>query len=403
MELRNIDINRSPIRKGYTRLQAEVIYDDASMSPEIYWYEVEDQYSSNLSDKGNPWLACLLPLAATIGEKISISQPVDAIQYYNALELMRVWNKWHPTMHVVPVECNLSNSIIDIDRRDSAFFSGGVDSLFSILRNDDGSPSHRKYQVEKLLYVWGFDIPLKNEEPFIRLKNSLQIAATSMNKTFVPIISNLRETRSGEVPWGLISHGCALASSALALESIHRHVLLGSSQDYGYMAPYGSHPITDPLLSTSGMIVVHDGCGFNRFEKTEFLANSNIAAEILHVCWEQRDDTNCGYCVKCYRTMTSLELLGVLDNFVTFGSKPLDMKRLGSLFLQNTDLDYYFPDLYRLAQSKGRTDIVRAIRRSITRSRLANGIIRYASQNLRPSSGSLDTIQHRCLRMLDLH
>ncbi|MDQ3242137.1 MAG: hypothetical protein M3Q09_00175, partial [Gemmatimonadota bacterium] len=71
MEVRDIRLDSSPAGGDRVRLRADVKY--ASGESEEYWFDVPQSRAEELSRTGNPWLACLLPLAATLGEPLAIA------------------------------------------------------------------------------------------------------------------------------------------------------------------------------------------------------------------------------------------------------------------------------------------------------------------------------------------
>ncbi|HAW51640.1 MAG TPA: hypothetical protein DCX54_04825, partial [Flavobacteriales bacterium] len=84
-------------------------------------------------------------------------------------------------------------------------------------------------------------------------------------------------------------------------------------------------PLIDGFVSTDSMDIIHHGCTHKRVEKTDQIADWNIAKELLWVCTEHRfkeNSWNCSRCEKCMRTMIPLYALGKLENFKTF-EKPL--------------------------------------------------------------------------------
>src|SRR5690606_12755983 len=109
-------------------------------------------------------------------------------------------------------------------------------------------------------------------------------ASGELNKNLICITTNIRETQWKYANWGEVSHGSGLASVAYVFEKRFRRVLIGSSYGYNNLHPWGSHPMTDPLLSSSNIKIVHDGGDYSRVMKTEFIAKSNVAREFLRVC-----------------------------------------------------------------------------------------------------------------------
>lgn len=369
MELTHTEIVKSPIAEHRVRLCGEVTYDDRRIAPELFWFDVPEKCSEFLSTSGNLWLVCLVPLAVSLGEPLHICKPVDSLLFENIHELMHIWKRWYPHLKVVPVRAEVVRSEQrKTPGKTAAFFSGGADSFFTALRHCDGSSAATGFGIDELLHVWGFDIPLRYPEAYQRMHRNLQIAARALGKEVIDVATNLRDTRLEKTGWGPLFNGCALASVALALEKRYSTALIASSFGYADLQPWGSHPLTDPLSSTNETRIVHDGAAFDRVQKIEFIARSEVAMRFLHVCWKSESDKNCGNCHKCYRTMTTLALLGALDRCATFSEARFDVKRVGKFYSYDDRDRSGLKQLQALALQKGRRDISRAIERSFKHS-----------------------------------
>jgi len=377
MQLKNTSVRPPADMPGRLRLYGEVVYDDPVRQPEEYWFDVPEGYADYLSDSGNPWLACLIPLAVTLGEPLRLCRPVDRRMFDGVQQLMRIWKCWYPHLHIVPIEVDLVNMAgASTPSQTAVFFSGGVDSLFSTLRYSEGAPLSSPPGIDDLIFVWGFDIPLQNGEAFARVRDSFKRASAELHKELVDVATSLRTTYWRLADWGLLAHGCGLISTGLVLEKRYCQLLVASSDGYFVMHPWGSHPVTDPLLSTNCTKVIHDGATFDRVEKTELVASSEVARRYLRVCWRSGTDQNCGSCEKCYRTMLTLELLGALNRCPTFRGKRLDVARASKMYYPPAFIPVSTRQVRAFALRKGRVDIAEAIDRAIRRSLRLNRWLR---------------------------
>ena len=367
MELQRVRVEPSPRTPGYVRLAGDVAYDDRPGQLEEYWFDVPETLAPSLSATGNPWLLCLIPLAATLGETLRIPLPVDRRLARNVRELMAIWKFWYPKLHIVDVELELADGPPAASGdRVASFFSAGVDSFFSLLRSTEPGA----IAVDDLITVQGFDIGLPNTAAHGRRRARMVHIAERMGKTAWDVATNLRYTRLRSADWGRHWHGCGLASVALALEGRFRSVLIASTHSYPNLVPWGSHPLTDPHFSTSRTDFVHDGATHTRFSKIEYLARHEIALSHLHVCFRHSSEANCGNCEKCVRTMTALEILGRLHHAASFAGLPLNLDRLAHVYLPRPGLERYYRAMRQAAGARGRRDVVQAIDRAFTRSRI---------------------------------
>lgn len=368
MELTGIRTQESPLGGGRLRLVGTVAYDDRRASVEEYWFDVPERHASSLSTSGNPWLAALLPLAVTLGQPLRLSLPVDRSLYENVQELQRIWICWYPHLRPIPIEADLADPVQNRDSaKAAAFFSGGVDSWFTVLWHSAERAEPKRVPINDLLCVWGFDIPLENADGFRQMRIMLQTAAGELGKELVDVTTNLRETRWREADWTYLSHGAGLASIALALEGRYARVLLGSSGGYGDLTPWGSHVVTDHLFSTARTSIITDGSAFGRVSKTELVTKSDVALRSLRVCWKSRGHYNCCACEKCYRTMLALELFGVLDRCSTFHGNKLDLGAVARIYV-TPPLRSEYGYLLACANQQRRPDVARAIERAMKKS-----------------------------------
>ncbi|HUF30568.1 MAG TPA: hypothetical protein VMM77_07860 [Gemmatimonadaceae bacterium] len=365
MRLTSVRIAESPRQPKWMRLSGEVVYDGGSPREETVWFEVPAADAEAFSTAGDAWMASLAPVAAKLHEPLSIGVPADPVLRDNMREVTRVWRSWYPELREVPIDTLPPISGSTSGSRTAAFFTGGVDSFFTALRHDAGEGTPRSIEIDDLIFVHGFDIPLGNERGFANVRSSLERAADGLHKRFVVVATNLRETRFAEASWSRVAHGAGLAGVAHALGSAYGTVIIASSAGYRDLRFWGSHPLTDPMFTSSRTTVVHDGAAFMRVEKTEYVARSPLAMRHLRVCYLAEDGGNCGRCINCYRTMLALESLGALEGCATFDRSSLDLDRAGRIFCRQ-DFDVrQFGYVLELAHRMGRPDVERAVNRSL--------------------------------------
>jgi len=371
MNVKNIEITTSPVSPDRTCIRADVICDEKTVPPEVYWIDVPRAYSDHLSGSGDPWLALLLPLAVHLAEPLIISKPVDRELFINVHELMRIWNCWYPNLKPVPIEADIREQQVERSSgTTAALFSGGVDAWFTLLTHNGDSNRPATCRIDDLLWVWGLDISLEHAGEFCALRDALGRATSGFGIEFVEVATNLHQTRWWKgADWGRVAHGCGLASIGQALSGRYSKLLIPSTHRYDDAIPWGSHPLTDPLVSSSLTKIIHDGAGFSRVEKTEALLKSEAALQSLQVCWETRSYRNCETCSKCYRTMTTLFLLGALDRCPRFRTRSIEKRKLAKIFAREESDRAFLREVHGLALRTGHPDIARAIDRSFRHSR----------------------------------
>ena len=380
MLIDRVSIGESPRRIGWARLTARVSYesgdDDGAARSEELWFEVPPAHAGALIARGDPFVAALAPLAARRHERLLVHAPTDLLLRDGVQEVTRVWQSWYPELAAVAVECESFTTGRETTGATASFFSGGVDSFFTALRHDAGEGTPATESINDLVLVHGFDIPLANETAFAHVEQSLERAAATLGKRLVVVATNLRTTRFDETDWSRLSHGAALAGVAHAIGGAYATVLIGSSAGYRDLRFWGSHPLTDPMFTSSRTRVVHDGAAFMRVEKTQYVAQAPVAMAHLRVCWQSDDGRNCGACNTCYRTMLALDAIGALDQCATFDRSMLKLQQASRIFCRHDYDVRQFGYVVELARANGRTDLAAAVSTSLRDSRRLHRMLR---------------------------
>lgn len=258
--------------------------------------------------------AALLP-AMRSGARLRAEDPVSSSLLVGVERIQTILHAWCPEL--VHIEVDAASRSPQGSRRATgiaAFFSGGVDSLYTALKHRD--------ELTALVFIAGFDIRLERSAARTRCVRLARAAAAALGKPLVEVETSIRSFSRPYVGWGLY-HGAALASVASFLAPRFGKVYIPSSLSYDSYFPHGSHPLLDPLWTTEELELVHDGFEANRYEKTAFVAASDAALRFLRVCNRSTGSiVNCGRCEKCLRTMVALRVLGVLEDCRTFAAHP---------------------------------------------------------------------------------
>jgi len=202
-----------------------------------------------------------------------------------------------------------------------------------------------------------------------REKSSIYPQAVERNSRFAAALGKtLVAVETNHFPFGYrynlsrnLSQGGALASVAHLLG--FPRTLIPSSYAYHQLFPLGSHPLVDPLWSTEGVEIVHDGGEATRVDKIRTIAGEPRALANLRVCFRDMN-VNCGRCLKCLRTMIPLALLGAAD--VPFPPLP-PTKDISKMRITGAIEKSFFQDNLDLAKTSGDVRLLRALEACLRR------------------------------------
>jgi hypothetical protein len=249
------------------------------------------------------------------------------------------------------------------------FFSGGVDSLWTIRRNRLTIPLDHPGSIKDAIFVHGFDLGFRpkhgtDEQYFEFLVDSMREVVIHAGLRLIPVYTNLRTMEPSADCWLDEYMGSAMAAVAHGLAGHLSDVLIASSYDIAKLHPFGSHPVLEPQLGSYGLRVHHDGERHSRIEKLRAIADWPAALQCLRVCLAG-DGTklNCGRCSKCVRTKLELLCAGKLGDATTLaGDTPTVSMVRESLGVGVETLDYVDEIIAGLRRA-GRKDLAEAVRR----------------------------------------
>ncbi len=264
--------------------------------------------------------AYLLP-ATKLGFNLSLENPISPQLAGNLKDIQSFYFKTHPSQNLKPIEVitkpKLNKNNISNPKRIGAFFSGGVDSFYTLLEHQD--------EITDLIFIHGFDI-LPESENTLLSQTTLNMVATvakEMGKNAIIIKTNLKPLLDAYLDWAAIGYGVGLFTIAHLLSPVLKKIYIPSSMPIEFeKTAIGSSPSLDPLWSTEQFAIIYDDNHFDRLGKIKKIAINPLVLKHLRVCWENpKGEYNCCKCEKCIRTMICLQAVNGLKNSSSFSNQ----------------------------------------------------------------------------------
>lgn len=324
MIIKNIKYTKD--KKNVT-LSADILFKNGT--ERNMFFRVNKTHDRLVGKDASPFLASLLLPAMKSGEDITIEGSVPERVLNNTKDIMKVVGKWNIGLKKINIETAISNPKNTNPKFTGCFFTGGVDSFYTYLKN--------KKSITHFITIHGCDISLNNKEFFSQALKALRKVAYEENKNIIIVESNYREIIEPVLEWEW-NLGSALGAVVLFLNPGFKKVYIPSGMKKTQLCPYGTHPDLDPLWSTSKVKIIHDGCEYGRLEKViHRVSKSSLALRHLRVCClTLKNKYNCNECFKCIQTKIELYCAGVLDKAETFDRK---------INLESVKNVYYYTEL----------------------------------------------------------
>lgn len=301
------------------------------------------QFSAALEAGATLGMLAAMRTGATLCIEGEISE-----SYAAALDrYMRRFIAGFPEFHAVSIQPRGIRTVTPAasSGRCASFFSGGVDSFFTLLK--------ARSDVTDIVYIHGFDVRLDDSSRRAAVDSMCGAVAAELGVRYLSVESNMGKVLQDFGSWPQHAHGLALIAVARLLAGHIDKVLIPGSFSICKQKPWGSWLETDPLLSDERLQIIHDACEAQRMDKVMRLAGEPLALKYLRVCWERVDGMyNCCRCEKCLRTMTSLSILGMLDKTPAF-TLPLEPRLVAQVCLPRPGLKVFAQQNLQLLRSSG--------------------------------------------------
>ncbi len=333
MEYLHLEVTNSITNNKSKRITS--LSEDGIIKPIEIFHEFDRiiPWSENTLIDGHVFAVLLYALSRD--KPLKIHGTVSRSALRNIEELQLVWCRWKPSIYkkieIIPDKIYDTLKLSAEEKAISAF-SGGMDSTFTALRHTKILPEKTRYPLRSALMVHGFDVDLYNHSDFEKLAKRVTPLLNDLNLDLRTIRTNSRELKFQD--WE-DTHGLELAACLHMYNEEFRFGLIGSSHSYDSLKfPWGSTPVTDPLISNHGFSIIYDGAGFSRNDKASIIKDFPIACQTLKVCWSGSDQSgNCGKCEKCVRTQLNFLAAGVTTPLPCFPHE-LDIQNINSINIE---------------------------------------------------------------------
>lgn len=323
--MRLIDVTVHPRQNGIRHIGL-IEKDQAKERSEAY-FEFDGLPDVAPGGSADAFAAAMLIPAMKAKETLAITPPISPRLHFNLPRIRDLIHTWYPGFSRVGVQSTPDTPGTGaLTGRAATFFSGGVDSFYSLLKHTRGA-STLPIPLTHVVFMRGVEIKLDRAKGVDESEKWIREIAASVGVGVVVGETSIRSVLQGSeesIHWERHYHGSALSAVALALSPAFGAVCIPSTFTYNHLVPYGSSPVLDEMFSTERMQVVHDGSEVTRADKVARMIewDRDLALKYLRVCTLNYGGAfNCGKCYKCVRTAVPLKVLGVWEQASTFPNK----------------------------------------------------------------------------------
>lgn len=372
MKIENL---RTENREYRTRVAATIIWEQYDRSNQEIYFETTSEFADSLTCNPHAFTIATILTAMRYGEeRLYIDAEICPV-LQDGLQIIMHWMiRWFGKgRKLVKLEAKTRTNEPNKSESERAglFFSGGIDSLYTLSKNRAKfTPDSPLFMKDGLLVYGDF---VKETEDFQQVVDALRDLAKDTGITLIPVYTNIYSSIKDLDPdwnfWKYEFQGAALAAVAHAFTKRLSTISIASTYDIANLQPWGSHPLIDHHYSSCDLQIRHDGEELSRLEKTKLVADWDVALQKMKVCTRNKPNVlNCGRCEKCLRTKITLAALGKLDKAKAFKRADLSERIfLESVYIKDPYVESCYQDLIEPLTTRGHNDLVKGIKGVITR------------------------------------
>ena len=282
------------------------------------------EYGFDITDIPNsilviPFLANLIPIIWICNARIELSE-IDKDFLMCLEEVKRSYSEMYPGIEFkgeIAVGKIVFNDIDNVQNKGLLFFSGGVDSFYSLIN------LHKERPL--LCTLWGSDIFLQDKSGWVNVVSQVVETAEEFGLEYMFVKTSFRNILNydflntnfakpnRENWWHGFQHGIAILAHAAPITYRFgiRRVYLAASVSMKSVEDFtcASTPVIDNNVKFCGCSCIHEGFENSRNDKIRKICNYSEVTNrkiTLRVCWEQRNGFNCCVCEKCARTYMAI-------------------------------------------------------------------------------------------------
>lgn len=266
-----------------------------------------------------PFLANLIPVVWVYDAQIEMNE-IDGDFLMCLDEVKRSYSEMYPEMDFkgkIIVNKIVFNNIKNIKNESMLFFSGGVDSFYSLINLYKESPL--------LCTLWGSDIFFQDKEGWENVKSQVVKTAQEFELSYTFVKTSFRSILDYDILninfakpnhenwWHGFQHGIAIIAHAapIAYHFGIRRINLAATASMKSKEDFicASTPVIDNNIKFCGCNCLSEGFESSRNDKIRKICRFSESAHkkiTLRVCWEQRNGNNCCVCEKCTRTYMAI-------------------------------------------------------------------------------------------------
>jgi hypothetical protein len=281
--MRLVDVTRTR-PAGRVRLTGTIDKEGGKDRVELYFdYDGLEPFVGHDADA---FAAAMLLPSMRVGEALEIEPPISPQLYFNLPRIRDVFCTWWPEFRRIEIRTTARSVGYDTATpRAGTFFSGGVDSFYTLLKHRSCA-GLLPAPLTHLIFMRGIENRLHRAHGVDASEARAREIAAAIGVDVIVDESNVRTVLQRDpafLGWETCYLGSALAAVALPLSSGLDYVCIPAGDSYNNLIAWGTTALVDEMYSTERLRLIHDGAELTRSGKLAKILEWNPELVLTHL------------------------------------------------------------------------------------------------------------------------
>ena len=299
-----------------TRLVAVLSFDG---NEKECWFDYPSEYGDYICDERiDAFVTSLIPFAMRKGFDIESAVPIsERLCYQLKNYYIPILSKYQKTFHKIELLCPYTSDNLNTGNAVGTGLSCGIDSFYTVLKhiNNNEKDFNLTHLVTMNVGSFGFQGGDFSYNWFRKEIIKAEKVASELELPLIVINSNLMEIYKENPAY---SGTFRMAGAILGIQKLFSRYYISAGfdiKDFDITSEENDDYDLFNLLvgSNESTTFYSTGMEATRFERTRFITQYPVTYDNLTVCIFGND--NCGKCEKCVRTLSTLYVLGKLQDY----------------------------------------------------------------------------------------
>ncbi|MCJ7702711.1 MAG: hypothetical protein MUO62_14095, partial [Anaerolineales bacterium] len=230
--------------------------------PAEMWYRFPEKYQGFLSPRADGFAAAALLVAMYTGEDLEIRGPLSPKLAYGLFAYRDIFASWVPRVFTkieIQFEQLEKSSRYEKPAGVATAFTGGVDSFYTLRSHLPANHPIPSARVSHGLFIRGLDTHMGDGASYQAAAAVYRGLFAELGLDLIMAVTNAYQFAALRIDWRWFCGAPLIGAAHFLSPLLASFYVPAGAPSYPGLTPFGIHPLTDHLLSSESLEIIHHG------------------------------------------------------------------------------------------------------------------------------------------------